>query len=69
MEREPVNSSSIVSIGYEPESETLEIEFRNSGVYQYFNVPLFMHERLIMAGSIGSFFNLEIKEAYSCSKM
>jgi hypothetical protein len=69
MEREPVSSSSIVSIGYEPESETLEVEFKNSGIYQYFNVPLFMHERLLMAGSIGSFFNTEIKEAYSCSKV
>ncbi|ARP63404.1 KTSC domain-containing protein [Mesorhizobium sp. WSM1497] len=69
MEREPVSSSSIVSIGYEPESETLEVEFKNSGIYQYFNVPLFMHERLLMADSIGSFFNTEIKEAYPCSKM
>ena len=35
MEREPVSSSSLVSVGYNPDSETLEVEFKNSGVYEY----------------------------------
>lgn len=69
MEREPVISSNIASIGYEPESETLEVEFKTSGIYQYFNVPAFMHERLMAADSVGKFFNAEIKEAYPCGKM
>jgi hypothetical protein len=64
MEREPVSSSNIVSIGFDPESETLEIEFKDSGIYQYFNVPQFMHERLMQADSVGKFFNMEIKQAY-----
>lgn len=69
MEREQVSSSNLVSVGYEPESETLEIEFKTSGVYQYFNVPKFMHERLMMADSVGKFFNAEIKNIYPCSKI
>jgi len=69
MEREQVSSSNLVSIGYEPESETLEVEFKTSGVYQYFNVPMFMHERLMTADSVGKFFNAEIKNAYPCSKV
>lgn len=69
MEREPVISSNIASIGYESESETLEVEFKTSGVYQYFNVPTFMNERLMAADSVGKFFNAEIKEVYPCSKM
>lgn len=69
MEREPVSSSNIVSVGYEPDSETLEVEFKKSGIYQYFNVPSFLHERLMMADSVGRFFNAEIKEAYAWSKM
>lgn len=68
MERSPVSSSNLVSIGYEPDSETLEVEFKTSGIYQYFNVPLFMYERLMLADSIGKFFNAEIKHAYPCSK-
>lgn len=68
MEREPVSSSNLLSVGYDPESETLEIEFQKSGVYQYFNVPQFIHERFMEAESVGKFFNSEIKEAYPCSK-
>jgi hypothetical protein len=69
VEREPVSSSSLVSVGYNPESETLEVEFKNSGIYEYYNVPQFMHERLMQAGSIGTFFNAEIKNSYACSKV
>lgn len=40
MQRLPVESSSIVSIGYVPHERVLELEFRQSGeVYQYFDVP------------------------------
>ncbi len=62
MDREPVSSSNIAEVGYEPDTETLEIMFKKSGlVYQYYNVPAFMHERLMEAPSIGSYFNAEIR--------
>jgi hypothetical protein len=67
MEREAVSSSSIASVGYDPGSETLEVEFVKSGrVYQYLNVPQFMYDRLMQAPSIGIFFNAEIKDGYAC---
>lgn len=44
MLRDPVSSSNIASIGYDPGSETLEIEFTNGSIYQYFNVPAGLHE-------------------------
>lgn len=69
MEREPVNSSNLASIGYDAGSETLEVEFKNTGVYQYLNVPQFMWERLMQADSIGRFFNAEIKNAFPCVKL
>jgi len=69
MDREPVSSSNLASVGYDPASETLEIEFNNGRVYQYYNVPPFMHERMMEAPSIGSFFNAEIKKAYSCEQV
>ena len=68
MERQPVSSSNIASIGYNSESETLEIEFSKTGkVYEYYNVPRFMFERLMEAPSQGVFFNAEIRNTYSCS--
>lgn len=69
MEREPVVSSNLVSVGYDPTSETLEVEFMKTGVYHYLNVPEFMWERLMAADSVGRFFNAEIKNAYPCVKV
>jgi hypothetical protein len=68
MIREAVSSSNLASVGYDAESETLEVEFKNGLVYEYYNVPQFLHERMMQAGSIGSFFNIEIKNNYAGSK-
>lgn len=68
MERQVVSSSNLASIGYDPDSETLEAEFLKTGkVYEYYNVPQFMFDRLMAAPSIGVFFNAEIKNAYACN--
>lgn len=68
MDRQPVSSSMIASIGYNPDSETLEVEFLKTGkVYEYYNVPPFMYDRLMEASSIGIFFNAEVKNAYPCN--
>jgi hypothetical protein len=69
MDRQSVSSSNLASVGYDPGSETLEIEFLNGRIYQYYNVPEFMHERLMQAPSVGTFFNAEIKNAYSCNQV
>ncbi len=70
MDRHPVSSSSIVSVGYDPTSETLEVEFSQSGkVYEYYNVQPFMYERMLEAPSIGVFFNAEIRNSYGCSQI
>ena len=68
MERDAVSSSNLASVGYNPDSETLEVEFAKTGkVYEYYNVPQFMFDRLMDAPSVGVFFNAEIKSAYSCN--
>ncbi|WP_428563602.1 MAG: helicase HerA domain-containing protein [Solidesulfovibrio sp. DCME] len=68
MEREFVESSSIMSIGYDASSETLEIEFKN-GVYQYYNVPLIIYEKMMEASSKGQFFHQYIKNNYAFSRV
>ena len=69
MERVPVESSTLVSVGYDPTSGTLEIEFRN-GIYQYFGVSAEIHEGLMSAGSKGAFFSQFIKKTgYPCSRI
>ena len=69
MEREPVpGSSTILSIGYDAASETLEIEFK-SGVYQYYNVPQSVHEQLMQAASKGQYHATYIKNQFSYSRV
>lgn len=69
MERQPVTSSNLAEVGYDPELEILEVQFRHGGVYQYLNVPAFMNERLMSADSLGRFFNAEIKGHYPEAKL
>lgn len=64
MNRIPVNSSNLASVGYDASSKTLEIEFKNRRVYQYFQVPAMEHLSLINADSVGKYFNAEIKGTY-----
>ena len=70
MERSPVQSSNITSIGYDPDSQTMEVEFTNSGIYQYFSVPQNVYDDLMNSGSKGRYFAQYIKNAgYPCGKV
>jgi hypothetical protein len=70
MNRQPVlSSSNIASIGYDVDSQTLEIEFLNGGVYQYFDIPQHVHEELMNADSKGQYLARNIKGAYRYSKV
>lgn len=69
MERKRVSSSNLHSVGYEPTTETLEIKFHKSGVYQYFNVPIGIYDRLMRASSKGAFFDEKIKERFRYKKV
>jgi uncharacterized protein len=64
MDRESVISESLVSVGYDPETMTLEIEFSGGRVYQYFDVPENEHESLMAAESHGSYLAANIKGHY-----
>jgi hypothetical protein len=64
MERERVDSSSLSSVGYDAGSETLEVEFRNGGVYRYLEVPEDAWRSLQSAESKGSYLNTHIKPSY-----
>jgi hypothetical protein len=39
MNRQRVESSNIAAIGYESASATLEVEFMNGTLYEYYGVP------------------------------
>jgi hypothetical protein len=59
MERIPVQSSNISSVGYDPARKVLEVEFRGKGknrVYQYQDVPAWIFDDLISGDfSVGKY--------------
>ena len=69
MQRTPVSSSNLRSIGYEPETSTLEVEFNTGSVYQYHGVPQEVFDFLMEAGSKGTYFNANIKNSYGTTKL
>ncbi|MBI5374534.1 MAG: KTSC domain-containing protein [Candidatus Schekmanbacteria bacterium] len=70
MNRTPVSSSNLASVGYDPVNFILEIEFHNGGIYQYFNVPESEFNGLMGAESHGKYFDGYIKKGgYSFKKI
>jgi hypothetical protein len=62
VDRDYVDSTMIRSIGYDPSSGTLEVEFRTNGqVWQYYNVPESTYHEVRAAGSLGKAFNSRVK--------
>lgn len=69
MDRSYVASSNIASIGYDESTQTLEVEFLNGTIYQYYNVPIGLYQQLMQEGSKGRFLNTYIKNAYPYSRV
>ncbi len=69
MNRHPVESSNIASIGYDPDSDTLEVEFHSGGVYQYFDVPQHVYDEFDGPSSKGQYLASHIKGKYRYSKV
>jgi XTP/dITP diphosphohydrolase len=64
MQRIPVDSSDVVSVGYDAKTRVLEIEFGGGRIYQYTDVPADVHERFMRADSPGTYFNTFVNAHY-----
>jgi len=69
MMRQPVSSSNLRSVGYDPATRTLEIEFHSGGIYRYVGVPEAVYWGLMGAASKGSYFADFIKGIYRFVKI
>jgi hypothetical protein len=69
MIRQTVSSSNIRSIGIDVKFQTLEIEFQDGDIYQYFNIPESIYSALMSASSHGSYFHCYIKDQYQWTKI
>lgn len=62
MERLPVESSCLSSVGHQ--GTTLELEFRTGSVYAYAEVPADEYCALLAAPSLGRYFHAHIRGRY-----
>ncbi len=70
MERKEVTSTSIKSVGYDPKTQTLEVEFKPKGrLYHYSNVTEKEYTGLMGAASKGKYFNRNIKDFYPAKRL
>ncbi len=69
MERKPIRSSNLLSVGYDGSKKILEIEFKGHRVYQYKRVPSSVYKRLIKAWSAGHYHNTYIKGVYPFERL
>ena len=69
MERKRINSSKIRAVGYDPKSQTLEVEFSDGRLLAYSGVSPEVHRQLMAAPSATSFFEDKIDENYSSKRL
>jgi hypothetical protein len=69
MTRVPVSSILLRSVGYDAESEVLELEFQSGRIYSYSGVSAGTYEGLLSADSKGRYFNERIKGAFLAAKI
>lgn len=65
MDRRPVSSSNLKSVGYDKDSRILEIEFTSGAIYEYYRVPRLYHIGLMNAESKGQYFAEMIKPRWN----
>jgi hypothetical protein len=65
-----VDSSMVSAVGYDESTQTLYLEFANTGyIYAYYEVEKDLFEELLQASSIGSYIRNNVLDCYGYSKM
>jgi hypothetical protein len=69
MDRQPVDSSTIANVAYDPATMTLEVGFRSGSTYQYFDVPEALYQEFLSSESKGKFLHANIKNSYRYTRI
>lgn len=68
IERQPVESSNLASVGYKSTTKTLEVEFQSGSVYRYFQVPAKVYQEFKSADSLGRYLSKNIRNNFPYEK-
>ena len=63
-----VDSSLLHSVGYDPQTKSLFVNFLKGGMYRYDKVPYEVFDDFMAAESAGKFFLTKIKNQYPTTK-
>ena len=66
--RTPVDSSNIVSVGYDPEAKRLSVEFKGGAVYHHDECSPEDHSAFMAAESKGKHYHANIKGKFKHTK-
>jgi len=69
MQRYPIESSNLDSVGYDEVNKVLEISFISGGIYQYIDVEPQVYEGLLYADSAGKYFHRNIKGQFNYKRV
>jgi hypothetical protein len=64
VERQPVRSRILRSVGYDDTTKILEIEFHTGLVYQYSAVPPKVYKDLMSSDAVGKYFSEKIRNQF-----
>ncbi|MDD1702513.1 MAG: KTSC domain-containing protein [Methanoregula sp.] len=69
MERQPVQSCILRSVGYDDSMKNMEIEFHSGLVYQYSGVPTKVYTDLMSSSAVGKFFSDKIRNRFRAKQI
>jgi len=69
VERQPVKSRILRSVGYDDSTKILEIEFQTGLVYQYLAVPPKIFADLMHSGEIGKYFSEKVRPKFQTKQV
>ena len=65
---EKVRSTNIARVGYDAQSKTLAVEFRNGSIYHYHGIDQDKHDEFMRAESKGKYLHQHIKGRYTVQR-
>ena len=68
-EMNPVVSSNVEAIGYDPDNQELHVRFKSGATYVYYDVEEWVFREFMQAGSKGIYLNTNIKDQYRYKRL
>lgn len=69
MQWTPLQSSNLAAMAYDPDTQTLAVEFKGGGRYQHDGVPPQVADGLRTAESAGKYYHLFLRNEYNVHKI